>query len=246
MVHGWVVGAESEVASVIGNKSYNELQGLLVYCDELKEKQELDETETEHLRKGRIVSEFLENSASQMTDEGLTRLNSNLHDEKLYVLFRNNHFSTIFKHHGKIYILATDLGFRDCDQIVWERLSHITGDNRYCNSYFQNVINSITNSPDKVLTKEENKAIFNFVGIQQKPDQETDDKIRRKIEEEDASLALALSIQQDMVQEQEEALEYQRQADLHYASINHLSNPNANHVKTAKKHCKKKKKCVIW
>mmetsp|Transcript_22105 Transcript_22105/g.21813 ORF Transcript_22105/g.21813 Transcript_22105/m.21813 type:complete len:225 (+) Transcript_22105:72-746(+) len=118
LVHAWVVEKDSEIENAIGKMSYNQIQEVLVRCEELKNKESLDTEETEFVRKGRVIAEFLENSASQMTEEGLKRLNTQIPDGRICVLFRNNHFSTLVKHNKKVYILATDLGFRDADQIT--------------------------------------------------------------------------------------------------------------------------------
>ena len=47
---------------------------------------------------GLIAESFLEHTASQLTYHGLCELNSHLKDEELCVFFRNNHFSTLYKH----------------------------------------------------------------------------------------------------------------------------------------------------
>jgi len=44
-----------------------------------------------------LAEQFLENSASQLTYHGLYELSSTMNDGELGVLFRNNHFSTIYK-----------------------------------------------------------------------------------------------------------------------------------------------------
>jgi len=45
-----------------------------------------------------VAEEFLSTSASQLTYHGLCELSATLKDEQLCVLFRNNHFSTLYKH----------------------------------------------------------------------------------------------------------------------------------------------------
>ena len=40
---------------------------------------------------------------------------------ELAVFFRNNHFATITKHGGELYLLATDVGFAREPLVVWER-----------------------------------------------------------------------------------------------------------------------------
>jgi len=45
-----------------------------------------------------VAEEFLSTSASQLTYHGLCELSASLKEEQLCVLFRNNHFSTLYKH----------------------------------------------------------------------------------------------------------------------------------------------------
>lgn len=46
-------------------------------------------------------------------------------------MFRNDHFSTIYKHpdNQKLYTLITDAGYSDRDEIIWESLVDINGTN---------------------------------------------------------------------------------------------------------------------
>jgi hypothetical protein len=59
-----------------------------------------------------------------------------LEERTLAVLFRNNHFSTIYKLEGCIYALATDIGFLREGRVIWEKLDGIKGDTHYCNATF--------------------------------------------------------------------------------------------------------------
>mmetsp|Transcript_31209 Transcript_31209/g.91601 ORF Transcript_31209/g.91601 Transcript_31209/m.91601 type:complete len:242 (-) Transcript_31209:226-951(-) len=60
-------------------------------------------------------------SASQLSYHGLVQLHASLAEAELAVFFRNNHFATITKHGGELYLLATDVGFAREPLVVWER-----------------------------------------------------------------------------------------------------------------------------
>ena len=45
-----------------------------------------------------VAQNFLEESASQLTYHGLCELVSTMKDNELAIFFRNNHFSTLYKH----------------------------------------------------------------------------------------------------------------------------------------------------
>lgn len=59
-----------------------------------------------------------------------------MQNDQLAVLFRNNHFSTIKKHNDEVFILATDVAFTETEEIVWEWLNDVNGNNPYCTSEF--------------------------------------------------------------------------------------------------------------
>jgi len=50
---------------------------------------------------------------SQFTYTGLVQLTEGIAEGELVVLFRNDHFATVLKHKGQLYLLLTDQGFRD-------------------------------------------------------------------------------------------------------------------------------------
>ncbi len=57
-----------------------------------------------------MAQQFLEESASQLTYHGLCELMSKLGEGELAVFFRNNHFSTIYKHkHVSFNLVHCDL-----------------------------------------------------------------------------------------------------------------------------------------
>ena len=45
-----------------------------------------------------IAEQFLEKTASQLSYHGLCELNTQVKEDQLAVLFRNNHFTTLYRH----------------------------------------------------------------------------------------------------------------------------------------------------
>lgn len=78
-----------------------------------------------------ICADFLRDTASQLTQTGLQALRENLEEEQLCVFFRNNHFSTLYKKLGRLFLLVTDEGYGDFPDIVWESLESVNGDTCY-------------------------------------------------------------------------------------------------------------------
>ncbi|MCO5572074.1 hypothetical protein L7F22_025825 [Adiantum nelumboides] len=71
---------------------------------------------------GSIISSFLKSNATQLSYYGLFCLQEGLKERELCVFFRNNHFSTMFKYKGYLYLLVTDQGYLSQPDIVWEKL----------------------------------------------------------------------------------------------------------------------------
>ena len=147
--HGWVLDPQSEQAQYIGSKSYNELVELLIESrstsppaapapassDAAAASQRAGGGDTGAAASA--VTAFMDETASQLTHWGLVALHKHVRERELGVFFRNNHFSTIFRFGGSLYLLVTDEGCHDQPQVVWERLDEIDGDTDYLNADFK-------------------------------------------------------------------------------------------------------------
>jgi hypothetical protein len=83
-----------------------------------------------------VLQAFLDRTASQLTFHGLLQLHEHLRERQLCVFFRNNHFCTMFKVHGKLYLLVTDEGYGGEPRVVWELLDDVGGDTEFCTAAF--------------------------------------------------------------------------------------------------------------
>ncbi|KAF5935495.1 hypothetical protein HYC85_026624 [Camellia sinensis] len=88
-------------------------------------------------RQGQLIRDFLKNNASQLTIHGLFSLQDGLKERELCVFFRNNHFNTMFKYDGELYILATDQGYINQPDLVWEKLNEVNGDTLFMTGNFK-------------------------------------------------------------------------------------------------------------
>ncbi|NXT93390.1 MINY1 hydrolase, partial [Anhinga rufa] len=88
------------------------------------------------LAPGLVAEQFLESTASQLTYHGLCELTAAVREGELSVFFRNNHFSTMIKHKGHLYLLVTDQGFLQEERVVWESLHNVDGDSCFCDTDF--------------------------------------------------------------------------------------------------------------
>ncbi|KAG8486743.1 hypothetical protein CXB51_020243 [Gossypium anomalum] len=89
------------------------------------------------LQQGELIGNFLKNNASQLTFYGLFCLQDGLKERELCVFFRNNHFSTMFKYDGELYLLATDQGYLNQPDLVWEKLNEVNGDTLFMTGNFK-------------------------------------------------------------------------------------------------------------
>uniref|UniRef100_UPI00358F1AA8 ubiquitin carboxyl-terminal hydrolase MINDY-1-like isoform X2 n=1 Tax=Myxine glutinosa TaxID=7769 RepID=UPI00358F1AA8 len=129
LYHGWLVDPQNtDVVKAVGKCSYNQLVEKIISS---KNSQSSEEVTT-----GIIAEQFLDNTATQLTYHGLCEVNKNIKEGELCVFFRNNHFSTIYKHKGQLYLLVTDQGFLREDKVVWESLQNVDGDGNFFDANF--------------------------------------------------------------------------------------------------------------
>nr|XP_039261693.1 ubiquitin carboxyl-terminal hydrolase MINDY-2-like [Styela clava] len=131
LYHGWLVDPQdSRACDIIGNNSYNQIVEKIVNC--------LSSENETTVEKGLIAQQFLESSASQITCHGIVSLCEQMNSGDLAVLFRNNHFSTLYRHKDELFTLITDFGFLQESNVVWETLSGVHGDSNFVDGNFLN------------------------------------------------------------------------------------------------------------
>ncbi|XP_075714055.1 ubiquitin carboxyl-terminal hydrolase MINDY-2 [Rhinoderma darwinii] len=129
LYHGWLLDPEiAKVVTAVGNCSYNQLVEKIISFKQ--------SDNSELVSEGLVAEQFLNGTATQLTFHGLSELTSTLQEGELCVFFRNNHFSTMTKYKGLLYLLVTDQGFLTEENIVWESLHNVDGDGNFCNSDF--------------------------------------------------------------------------------------------------------------
>lgn len=130
LYHGWLLDPQSpETVAAVGKLSYNQLVEKIIDCKHSADNNKVSE--------GLVAEQFLESTASQLSYHGLCELTTTAKDEEISVFFRNNHFSTMIKHQGHLYLLVTDQGFLSEERLVWESLHNVEGDSNFCDSHFR-------------------------------------------------------------------------------------------------------------
>ncbi|KAG9466992.1 hypothetical protein GDO78_015789, partial [Eleutherodactylus coqui] len=129
LYHGWLVDPQSsEAVQAVGKLSYNQLVEKIITCKH--------SSDPNLVTGGLLAEQFLESSAAQLTYHGLCELMAAVNEGELSVFFRNNHFSTLIKHKGHLYLLVTDQGFLQEEKVIWESLHNVEGDSCFCDSDF--------------------------------------------------------------------------------------------------------------
>ncbi|CEN60670.1 Putative DUF455 domain protein (AFU_orthologue; AFUA_5G01840) [Aspergillus calidoustus] len=138
LVHGWIAPPSTDASSALERiGQYHEDIQLLPF-----RKQELEDrvfqgaalsTEEERVM-GDIhaIQQFADvDNATQLSTFGLDQLSKTLQPGSFSILFRNDHFSTIYKHPllQTLFTLVTDAGYSNHAEVVWESLVDVTGSN---------------------------------------------------------------------------------------------------------------------
>lgn len=135
LIHGWIPPRSHPAydALVRSAQTYEDAQNILFRQEELEYKlsnQGLTESEQQLLSDIESIKYFLESSATQLTGYGLDTMTTCLAPGAIAILFRNDHFSTLYKHpqSGQLMTLVTDLGYAGHDEVVWESLVDVRGE----------------------------------------------------------------------------------------------------------------------
>ncbi|PWA00829.1 hypothetical protein BB558_003106 [Smittium angustum] len=166
-VHGWLVDPleQGEIFEILTKDCKNSYEGaasFVFYGDSLSngtlvdaksktpnqqdgpsstldENVNLNESKIETINKALLVSEFLDNTATQITPYGLQMIGEVLPDNYVCIFFRNNHFVTLFKRYkGELFTLCTDESLSTDSRIVWETLNDINQvTSIFVDSFFQ-------------------------------------------------------------------------------------------------------------
>ncbi|XP_077600066.1 ubiquitin carboxyl-terminal hydrolase MINDY-1 [Stigmatopora nigra] len=130
LYHGWLVDPQSpEMVAAVGKLSYNQLVEKIIDFKHSADSVQVSE--------GLAAEHFLETTATQLSYHGLCELNTAAKEGEICVFFRNNHFNTMIKNKGHLYLLVTDQGFLCEDGLVWESLHNVEGDGDFCDANFR-------------------------------------------------------------------------------------------------------------
>ncbi|PTB40195.1 hypothetical protein M441DRAFT_59006 [Trichoderma asperellum CBS 433.97] len=137
LVHGWLPPYDDAVCASMQRHatSYEDVQNLLFREEELEDKlatseEGLTEAEQDLYQDIITIKIFLNESATQLTPWGIEVIQKAIRPGTFAILFRNDHFSTLYCHPQtqQLLTLVTDAGYRSHDEIVWESLVDVNGE----------------------------------------------------------------------------------------------------------------------
>ncbi|TVY31722.1 Ubiquitin carboxyl-terminal hydrolase [Lachnellula subtilissima] len=136
LIHGWLPKRDSpaHIALSRSAKSYEDAQNLMFREEELEDKMDregLSFEEQATLEDIATIKAFFSSNATQLTPSGLEIITSSLAPGAVAILFRNDHFSTLYRHPDTLQLLqlVTDMGYAGHEEVVWESLIDVTGEN---------------------------------------------------------------------------------------------------------------------
>jgi hypothetical protein len=138
LIHGWLPSKDDAVYDAFSRQaaSYEDVQNMLFREEELEEKlssshsQGLTPEEQQVYRDILTIKSFLSISATQLTRFGLDVIKKTMKPGSVAILFRNDHFSTLYRHPQTqdLLTLVTDAGYAGHAEVVWESLVDINGE----------------------------------------------------------------------------------------------------------------------
>ncbi|CAL9691038.1 unnamed protein product [Knipowitschia caucasica] len=173
LYHGWLLDPQSpEAVAAVGKLSYNQLVEKIIDCKH--------SSDSSKVSQGLAAEQFLDSTASQLSYHGLCELTSKVTEGEICVLFRNNHFSTMVKTQGHLYLLVTDQFLSE--SVVWESLHNVEGDGNFCDADFR------LKRPDPVYNQSTDQDFLVAVSLQQQegdPVSLSDAELARQLQQEE-------------------------------------------------------------
>ena len=135
VIHGWNPPNTHPAFEVFARvaPTYEEAQNILFLEEDLEKKlkdEGLSPADQRLLEDIGRINHFLNSTATQLTGYGLESISECLAPGSVSILFRNDHFSTLYKHprSGQLLTLVTDMGYAGHDEVVWESLVDVSGE----------------------------------------------------------------------------------------------------------------------
>lgn len=136
LIHGWLPERDSHAFLALSRsaKSYEDAQNLMFHEEGLEDKLQREGLSFEEqgtLEDIGTIKAFFASNATQLTPYGLQTITNSVAPGAVAILFRNDHFSTLYRHPDTLQLLqlVTDSGYAGHEEVVWESLIDVNGEN---------------------------------------------------------------------------------------------------------------------
>jgi hypothetical protein len=136
LIHGWLPELDSPAYAALARsaQSYEEAQNIMFNEEPLEDKlrhEGLSFEEQAKLEDIGTIKAFFASNATQLTSFGLDTITTSVAPGAVAILFRNDHFSTLYRHPQTLQLLqlVTDMGYAGHEEVVWESLIDVNGEN---------------------------------------------------------------------------------------------------------------------
>ncbi|KAJ5148462.1 hypothetical protein N7448_000040 [Penicillium atrosanguineum] len=203
LIHGWVASWSSPEHTAMTRVAqfHEDIQLLPFRKQELEDRvmqgHSLSPEEEQTMVDIQAIQNFVDvENATQLSPFGLTQLTTQLAPGSVSIFFRNDHFSTLYKHpqSHQLFTLVTDAGYANHAEVVWESLVDVTGFNsEFLAGDFRAVSHGPSESadpPDPAGPRTSSAAATSTFASAESPEGELSSQ-----EQSDADYAYALSLQ---------------------------------------------------
>ena len=216
LIHGWLPEWNTPAFAALRRSanSYEDAQNLMFHEEVLEDKLQRDGLSFEEqgtLEDIATIKAFFDTAATQLTPFGLDTITKSLAPGAVAILFRNDHFSTLYKHPGnwQLLQLVTDMGYAGHEEVVWESLIDVNGENAEFFSGDFRLVGGAAASPSSNLAQAQTNNNWTTVPARnQNQHRQTESTPSAHIpqeappqspnrEQEDHDLALALQLQEE-------------------------------------------------
>ena len=252
LIHGWIPPRNHPAFAALQRTAatYEDAQNLMFREEELEEKlqrQGLSSDEQATLEDIGSVKYYLSSTATQLTGYGLDTITETMKPGSVSILFRNDHFSTLYRHprSGQLLTLVTDMGYAGHDEVVWESLVDVSGEgSEFFSGDFRPVSNVIddnpppqphdegewTTVPSRSRTSNQRKADESSLPSNVNVNDTSSIPLSPNTEQEDHDLALAMQLQEEEEErDRQTAADRRREDEL---SQNYLNSADASGRRT--------------
>ncbi|KAK8134799.1 hypothetical protein PG984_006811 [Apiospora sp. TS-2023a] len=205
LIHGWLPPKDDPVYEAFDRQasSYEDVQSLLFREEELEDKLSapssagLTEQEQQMYQDIMNIKSFLDTWPTQLTPYGLDVITKSVRPGSFSILFRNDHFSTLYRHPQtlQLLVLVTDAGYHSHDELVWESLVDVNGERaEFLSGDFR-----LVGGPQHQQSHQENAGASTSGGSRGRRSTSDADNVpvSPTLEQEDRDLALALQLQEE-------------------------------------------------